>query len=65
MLSKILELCDKRGITVTALERELGFGRGTISKWKTSSPSVAKLKILSDYFDVSIEYFLDDAKKAG
>ena len=35
MFSKIEELCRKKGITITELERELGFGRGTILKWKT------------------------------
>lgn len=64
MYTKISELCIRKGTTVTALERNLNFGKGTISKWKESSPSVDKLKAVADYFGVSIEYFLGD-KKAG
>lgn len=60
MLTKIFALCKKRGITVTALERELGFGNSTITKWKKSSPSVDNLKRLADYFGVTVDYFLSD-----
>lgn len=44
---------------MTALERKLKFGRGTISKWKESTPTVDKLKKVADYFGVSIEYFVE------
>lgn len=59
MFLKISELCKKRGITVTQLEKLLGFGRGTITKWRKSSPTVDKLKMVADYFGVPIEYFLE------
>lgn len=59
MLVKIRELCLQKGTSLTELERTLGFGRGTIAKWKESSPSVIKLKAVADYFGVSIEYFLN------
>lgn len=62
MLSKIKELCLQKKITITELERVLGFGRGTITKWRESSPSVSKLKTVADYFGVSIEYFLEDGR---
>ena len=61
MFEKILRLCKERNITVTALERILGFGRCTITRWKECSPSVDKLKKVADYFGVSIDYFVDDA----
>lgn len=59
MFEKIMDLCLKKNITVTALEKALNFGYGTIRKWKDSSPSVNKLKAVADYFGVSIEYFLE------
>lgn len=62
MLEKIEKLCEERGITVCALERTLGFGRCTISKWRKSSPSVDKLKKVADYFGVGIDYFLAAGK---
>lgn len=60
MLEKISKLCSERGITITALERELNFGNSTIAKWREASPSVSKLKKVADYFGVSVDYFLND-----
>lgn len=60
MYGKIKKMCDEREITVTSLERELGFGRATIAKWQKSSPTIDNLKKVSDYFGVSVEYFLED-----
>lgn len=57
MLTKIDELCKKKGMTITALEKELGFGRGTIGKWKNSSPTVDKLGAVASYFHVTLNYF--------
>lgn len=63
MLERILELCSQQNITVAALEAKLGFGNGTIKKWKKSEPSVLKLKKVADYFGVSIDYFFEDTEK--
>lgn len=60
MLEKIAEKCAERKISISALERELGFGNGTIRNWKKGSPSVDKLKAVADYFGVDIGYFLED-----
>ena len=60
MFEKIEELCKKENVSVTALETKLGFGKCTIMKWKTSNPTVDKLKKVADYFGVSIEYFLEE-----
>ena len=59
ILEKILKLAEKNSISVSRLEKTLGFGNGTIKKWGESSPSVNKLKKVADYFGVSIEYFLE------
>lgn len=60
ILKKIEELVQKKGISITALEKRLDFGNGTIRSWAQCSPSVDKLKKVADYFGVSIEYFLED-----
>lgn len=51
-------LCDKNGTTVYALTKALGFGYGTISRWRTSSPSADKLKAVADYFGVTVDALL-------
>ena len=58
--TKVQELCKKNKITIYKLEKELGFPNASICKWKTSVPTVDKLKKVADYFGVSIEYFLGE-----
>lgn len=62
LYEKVRELCKSNGISVSAVEKELGFGNGTITKWKNVSPNVYSLKKLADYFGVSIDYFLEPDK---
>ena len=52
---KIYTLCAYHGISRNALEKELGFGSGTIARWGSSSPSVDKLQKVADHFNVSID----------
>lgn len=55
----IKSLCDERGLAVTALEKELGFGRGSIGKLKKGGSTTAdRLQRIGDYFGVSTEYLL-------
>lgn len=54
----IADLCSKHGIAITALEKELGFGRGYIGKFRTkgTSPTIKKLQQIADYFNVTVDY---------
>lgn len=51
-------LCEKKGIRVSFLEKELGISNGTIGKWTNSKPSAINAKKVADYFNVSVEYIL-------
>lgn len=55
---KIKVLAVQNKISVAELERTLGFGNGSISKWNKQSPSVEKLKQVADFFHVSMDYLL-------
>ena len=56
---RIKKLCATKGITLAELERILGLGNGSIRKWEiVSSPSVANLQKVADYFGVSTDYLL-------
>ena len=57
LYERVIGLCKGRGIAATALERELGFGRGYIGKLRTVKPSADKLQKIADYFGVSLSYF--------
>lgn len=56
----IKNLCDKNGISVTALEAKLGFGRGSIGKMRSSQPSIKRIQKIADYFGVSVDYLMGD-----
>ena len=55
LFNNIKSLCDKKGISISKLEKECGFGQGTIYKWKTVSPAVDNLQKVADYFRIPID----------
>lgn len=59
LYEKIKKLCEEKGIAIYQLEKECGFGNATITKWRESMPKADNLKKVADYFNVSIEYFID------
>lgn len=56
LLSNIRELCKKNNITVAYLEKMMGMGSGTISRWNKANPSFDKVVSIARYFNVSIDY---------
>lgn len=61
MYEKFAELLDKTNKTAYQVSKDTGIAQSVISDWKRgrSNPKIDKLKILADYFEVSIEYFLE------
>lgn len=57
-LERIKELCEKRGISVSKLESDLGFGANAIYKWKVSDPRSSMIKKVAEYLGVSVDYLL-------
>lgn len=56
---RIRLLCEKKDISVTRLESELGFGNGAIGKWeKSCSPSIDKIAKVANFFGVTTDYLL-------
>lgn len=59
LYEKIKMLCKEKGVSVTSVEKELGFSNGLISKWDKAEPVVSNLKKIADYFGKPIEFFLE------
>lgn len=57
--SKIQDLCTKKGISISELERIIGTSRGSIGQWNKSAPSVISLSKVADYFCKPVDYFLN------
>ena len=60
LVMRIRKLCKENKISMRRLERENSFGNGLVSKWSHSSPSVAYLQRVAQYFGVSINYLLGE-----
>ena len=60
MYETFKKLIDERNITPYKVSKDTGISQATLSDWKSgkSNPKVDKLKILADYFGVSLETFI-------
>ena len=58
MYSKIKELCKMNNISISELESELEFSRGSLCKWNVNVPSITKVKAVADYFHVTVDELL-------
>ena len=55
---RVETLRKNSGISQGALEKALGFSNGSVSKWKTSMPTLERLQKLSEFFHVSVDYLV-------
>ena len=62
MYKKFSTLLEENNKTAYQVSKDTGIAQSVLSDWKTGrcKPKVDKLKILADYFGVSIEYFLGE-----
>ena len=62
MYQRFEELLKEKNVTAYRLSKETGIPASTFTDWKTgkSKPKVDKLKKIADYFNVTIEYFLEE-----
>lgn len=64
---KIYKLRSEKGISQETMALDLNVSRQAVSKWETdqSIPDLDKIKLLSDYFEVSIDYLVKDIEKSN
>lgn len=62
MYKKFSSLLEKTNKTAYRVSKDTGIAQSVLSDWKRgiSSPKIDKIKILSNYFGVPIEYFLEE-----
>ena len=65
ILDNIKRLCRERKTNITNREKEVGIGFGTVYKWGKVSPSVDNLKLVADYFGVTVDYLLAENDTTG
>lgn len=62
MYKKFAELLNKTHKTAYQVSKDTGIAQSVLSEWKSGRIKMLgadKLKILADYFGVSVEYFLE------
>ena len=64
ILDNIKRLCREHKTNITSVENEVGLGFGTVYKWGKVSPSVDNLKLVADYFGVTVDDLLSDSEAA-
>lgn len=63
ILKNIVSLCNKQGISLSKLERDVGLSNATIRRWEKASPTVENLQKVANYFGVSIESLISAPKE--
>lgn len=61
---RIQALCKSAGKSMNQVENDLGFGKGYISKLGKSTPNATKIKLIADYFNVSVDYLMNGKDSA-
>lgn len=64
MVERIKKLCKEQGTTITALQKRLGFGNGTIRRWDENRPGIDRVKLVAEALHVSPEYLLTGTEKS-
>lgn len=61
-VDKIFDLLTRNNMTAKDLAKSVGLSGGNITDWKTgrANPSISSLKKIADYFNVSLEWLLED-----
>lgn len=59
MVDRIKKLCALRGTNLSQVERALDFANGSLAK-TSEKTEIGRFVKLAKYFNVSIEYFVDD-----
>lgn len=63
MYETVKELCKKKNITISRLEKEAGLGNGTIAAWKQVEPKLSTLEKVADALGVSVTTLINKSKK--
>ena len=50
----VVDICESKGITISALEKKAELGNGTIHSWKDSNPTVTTLNKVAVALEVPI-----------
>lgn len=59
MYYKIKEEAKKKGLNISQLERKAGLSRGSINKWRKSSPTLDTLEKVAEAMGLKVTTLID------
>lgn len=64
IFERVKELSEKQGKSLQRVSEDLGFSSNYFYRMKKQQPTAEKLKLIADYFNVSVDYLLgrDESK---
>lgn len=64
LYDNVKRICEKKGISIGKVEKDLQLSNGSICKWNDNEPGIRKVQKVAEYLGVSIEELLreDDGK---
>ena len=60
LYENIVRLCKERNVSIARLEKECGFGNATVRGWSVSSPSIAKVQKVAEFFGVTVSELIGE-----
>lgn len=63
LYENVREAAKEKGYSINRLEKELGFARSYIGKFKTITPSIDKIQRIADFLDVTTDYLMSGEEK--
>lgn len=64
IVERIKAKCKEKGTSMSALEKELGFGNGNIRRWEMQVPGSDKVLAVANTLEVSIDWLLTGKEAA-
>lgn len=61
LVDRIRALCQANGITMNQLEKAIGL-KSTIARWDDHDPGLDKVRLVAQYFNLSVSELLDETK---
>ena len=58
IVERIKVRCKEKGTSMNALEKELGFGNGSIRLWDKKEPGSQKVILVAERLDLSLDWLL-------
>lgn len=65
LYENVKEAANSKGYSINKLEKELGFARSYISKFRKITPSADKIQKIADFLGVTSEFLLTGADENG